>query len=115
MAFINDTLAFITAYAEMQDENNVFYFSPADIGASQQAINTNKICVGSHPEGICYDPINQRLYVVNSGYGELNTGHPLASTISEIDINSKMMIDTFATHINPNRIYYNKGKIYVVS
>jgi len=120
MCFINDTLAFVTAYRELGDENYVYYFNPSDLHNSQQNIEVNKISVGSHPEGICYDPIHQLLYVTNSGYGDLDSHHPKASTISVIDINSKTEINYFyieaspKLYHNPNRIYYLDGNLYVV-
>jgi hypothetical protein len=122
LCFVNDTLAFVTAYKELRDENYVYYFNPSDLVISQQNINDNKIIVGSHPEGICYDSLNKLLYVVNSGYGDLDCEHPKASTISVIDITTKTEINNFKLqdssnkiYHNPCRIYYNNGKIYVVA
>ena len=111
---VNDTLAFVSAYIEYSDYY-VYYFNPSDLTTSQENILDNKIVVGSHPEGICYDSLNQKLYVVNSGYGDFDCENPTASTISIIDINAKTEITKIKTDPNPNRIYFNNNKIYVVS
>ncbi len=115
IAIISDTLAFVSTYIELSNSDYyVYYFNPSDLNYSQQNIGNSKIKVGSHPEGICYDSINQRLYVVNSGYGDLDYDNPTASTISIIDINTKNEIDKIKTALNPMKIYFNNNKIYVI-
>ncbi|MCL2039611.1 MAG: hypothetical protein FWG85_04185 [Bacteroidetes bacterium] len=114
MIIINDTLAFVTAYIELSNSDYyVYYFNPSNL-TTQQNIENNKIQVGSHPEGICYDSVNQRLYVVNSGYGDLDYDNSVASTISIIDIKTKTEISKINTHPNPMRIYFKNNKIYVI-
>ena len=114
-AFINDTMVFVSAYVERSGTDYyVYYFNPSNLIASQDNIQNNKIKVGSHPEGICYDSVNKKLYVVNSGYGDFDCDNPIAATISVIDINTKTEIATIKTDNNPNRIYFNNNKIYVV-
>jgi len=113
MVLVNDTLCFVSSYVEYSDYY-LYYFNPSDLLSSQQAINDNKILVGSHPEGLCYDSLHRRLYVVNSGYGNIDYDNPTASTISIIDIDSKTEITKIKTDVNPNRIYLANGKLYVI-
>lgn len=114
ICFVNDTLAFVTAYIALSDSNfYIYHFNPKDLSLSQKNIDDNKIIVGSHPEGIAY--CNNKIYVVNSGYGDYYQLSPIkSSTISVIDINSKKEINCIPTEFNPNRIYCRNNKIYVV-
>lgn len=109
-AFVNDTLAYVTTYISMSnDDFYVYEFNPKTI-----SLTGIKIYVGSHPEGIAY--YNNKLYVVNSGYGEYHSYHPKASTISLIDINSKTEIQCIPTGENPARIIASPktNKLYVL-
>jgi hypothetical protein len=116
MVCVNDSLAFVSAYIEFSNtEHYVYYFNPFDLSASQGVLENNKIRVGSHPEGICYDSINRRIYVVNCGYGDYDYDNPTASTISIIDVDTKSEIRKVKTETNPNRIYFNNDKVYVIS
>ncbi len=108
MVFISDTLAYVTTYIEQSnDDFYVYGFNPEKL-----KLTGVKIQVGSHPEGMAlYD---NKLYVVNSGYGDLHFYHPKASTISVIDLDTKTEVNNIKTGNNPNRIWADgKGKIYV--
>ena len=113
MCFVNDTLAFVTAYIELSDADFFVYkFNPQNIAKSQENLEQNKVLVGSHPEGII--AANGKLFVVNSGYGEYFLDAPNASTITVIDIATFSVINDFKTGTNPNKIYCSNNKIYVV-
>ena len=113
MCFINDTVAFITAYIQFSEMDFFVYkFNPQNLVASQENLEQNKILVGSHPEGIT--TANGKLFVVNSGYGDYNLDAPNASTISVIDIATFTVIDEIKTGTNPTKIYSKNNKIYVV-
>ena len=113
MCFINDTLAFVTAYIQFSEVDFFVYkFNPQNIAASQENLEQNKILVGSHPEGIA--TANGKLFIVNSGYGDYYLDAPNASTITVIDIATFTVINEIKTGTNPNRIYAKNNKIYVV-
>jgi hypothetical protein len=108
---VNDTLCFVTSYVEWsENEFYVYYFNP-QIENNQETLISNRIQVGSYPEGIAYN--NGRLFVANSGYGDFYQTDAKASTISIIDIISKQEVQCIKTGINPNRLHCKNGKLYV--
>lgn len=73
----------------------------------------DSIEVGAQPEGICI--LDNNLYVVNSGWGDINPNHPNAQTIDKIDLNTfinKSRIKTFANPVEIISDTINK-KLYV--
>ena len=111
MAFINDTMAFVTSYVPLSNNEEdycIYEFNPRKL-----ELTGSKILVGSHPEGITYSSNNNKIYVVNSGFGDF-CYPPNESTISIIDIAEKKEVKNIKTENNPNRIYSANGKIYVV-
>ncbi len=63
---------------------------------------TDSLIVGAQPEGLCI--LNNFLYVANSGWGEINSSHPEASTIYKIDITNFKIISKVKTYPNPVEI-----------
>jgi len=113
MCFINDTLAFVTAYiGGSVADFFVYKFNPQNLAASQENLEQNKITVGNHPEGIT--AANGKLFVVNSGFGVFQMDAPRASTITVIDIATFTVINETKTGSNPTKIYSKNNKIYVV-
>lgn len=74
----------------------------------KQSIN-----VGAQPEGLAI--LDNKLYVVNSGWGDLNAENPEASTIYEIDLNNYEIINKIKTFSNPVEIFADtlNKKIYL--
>ena len=113
MCFVNDTLAFVTAYIEFSEQDFFVYkFNPQNLIESQENLEQNKILAGFYPEGITF--ANGKLFVVNSGYGEFFLDAPDASTITVIDVSTFSVINSVKTGTNPNKIYSKNNKIYVV-
>lgn len=109
LVIISDSLAYVSTYISMS-ENDFFVY---EFNPKKLELTGVKIQVGSHPEGMT--AYKNKLYVVNSGYGDFHSHHSKASTISVIDLSTKTEIDCIKTENNPNRIYATKdGKIYVV-
>ncbi|RMD92944.1 MAG: hypothetical protein D6814_16255, partial [Calditrichaeota bacterium] len=71
---LNDTLGFVTAL--FTDE--VIRFNPSTLQ------ETGRIAVGPAPEGIVVS--GNRLFVANSGLGDIRAGEPGAGTVSVVDI-----------------------------
>lgn len=99
----NDSSIFVTeAYS------NKFYV----INRNQFKI-IDSIVVGAQPEGLCI--LNGFLYIVNSGWGDINAKHPEASTIYKINLNNLNIIHKVKTYSNPVEIIAdtNNNLIYV--
>lgn len=110
IAVINDSIACVTAYVELSlSEHNVFSFNMRNYTANDTL--TPACYVGSHPEGVCY--VDGYLYVVNSGYGDLDRYGAGASTISIIDAQNMNIVANIKTGSNPNKIITDGNAIYV--
>ncbi len=109
LIILNDSTAYVSTYiARSENEFFVYEFNPKKL-----ELTGTRIQVGSHPEGMAL--YKNKLYVVNSGYGDLHASHPKASTISIIDLDTKTEINCIKTEHNPARIYATQeGKLYVV-
>lgn len=62
----------------------------------------DSVKVGAQPEGVCI--LDKTLYVVNSGWGDINADHPEASTIYTISLNTFKVISRTKTYLNPVEI-----------
>jgi hypothetical protein len=73
----------------------------------------DSVQVGPQPEGISIH--SGKLFIVNSGWGDINKDAEDASTISVVDINNFSLIKTLNTGANPVEIITNaeKNKLYV--
>ncbi len=100
----NDSLAFVSDLYN----NSVTAFNPSNF-----AIIKDNIAVGPQPEGI--DICGNYLIVCNSAYGDFNSTHPDAETISIVDINTMSEIKKIKSGANTIEVKYNKrnNKIYV--
>lgn len=96
---INDSTAYVTRLSS----HSITKFNPTTLD-----VTSNKIIVGPAPEGIT--SFDNRVLVVNSGYGDYLANAPKASTISVIDINSDLEIATIQTGTNPIEILYNRNR-----
>ncbi len=63
---------------------------------------TDSVIVGAQPEGLGI--IENDLYVVNSGWGDINANHPEASTLYKIDISTFKIKAKTKTFLNPVEI-----------
>lgn len=63
---------------------------------------TDSLLVGAQPEGLCV--VNDNLFVVNSGWGDINANHPEASTLYKIDIPTFKTVAKTKTFLNPVEI-----------
>lgn len=73
----------------------------------------NSIVVGAQPEGMCV--LDNYLYVVNSGWGDINSSHSEANTIYKINLGDLQIIQKVKTFPNPVEIIADSinKKIYV--
>ncbi len=71
------------------------------------------IIVGAQPEGMCV--LDNYLYVVNSGWGDINTSHSDANTIYKINLSDLQIVKKVKTFPNPVEIIADSisKKIYV--
>lgn len=69
----------------------------------------DSILVGAQPEGLCI--LDNALFVVNSGWGDVNANHPDASSVYKIDLNQFKVVSRIKTYPNPVEIIAdNKSK-----
>ena len=73
----------------------------------------DSIVVGAQPEGMCV--LYNYLYVVNSGWGDINSSHSEANTIYQINLGDLQIIQKVKTFPNPVEIIADSinKKIYV--
>jgi len=62
----------------------------------------DSILVGAQPEGLCI--IDNYVFVVNSGWGDINANHPEASTLYKIDLKTFKVNSKIKTFLNPVEI-----------
>jgi glutamine cyclotransferase len=89
---------------KMALNNNVIYITDAYQNCihkvEKNSLNyLNSIKVGAQPEGIVI--FNNMIYVVNSGWGDINKNHPQANYLYKIDIISENLVASIQTDKNP--------------
>lgn len=75
---------------------------------------TKSLTIGPQPEGLAY--FNGKIYVANSGWGDVNKNAPGASTISIVDVSSFEEVNRVPTGLDPTEIQIdtNKKLLYVL-
>ncbi len=103
MAFANDTLAFVTA----MNTDEVIRVNPA----TQKVLG--KVKVGPAPEGVAV--VNGKVYVVNSGMGDLRKDEPLAGTLSVLSLDGTV-VGNIPAGPNPQVVLGDEGRsrLYVL-
>ena len=104
ICIVNDSTAFITD----QRRNCVI-----QIRLTTMNVMKDSIPVGPAPEQIVN--YNNRIFVANSGYGDLEANMPKAGTVSVLDMNSGQEVAELSSLPNVIELAINKnaGKLYV--
>ena len=104
MTLVNDTCAFVSLLYKKQ----IAEFNPRTL-----EFKSTNISVGPYPEGLCND--GRRVFVTNSGFGDLYYKLEKAGTLSVVDINSRSEIQNIPIGNNPIETIINRknSKLYV--